>query len=61
MFELNRAALETHQSAIERGIEVDSIEEIIEIVLEQEIVSYCNSNGCVSFDVNDLKFDEAYA
>lgn len=53
-FNFTREATEAHQYALEKGITSDTEQEIIDIVLEQEIVSYCTSKGCVSFDVNDL-------
>ena len=55
MYEFNRKAFEAHQYGVERGIVSDSESEIISIILEQEIVSYCTSKGCVSFDYNDLQ------
>jgi transcriptional regulator CtsR len=54
MYTLNTAALETLQYAIDNNITTDSKEEIIETILDQEIVSYCNHRGCVSFDIDDL-------
>ena len=33
----------------------DSIEEIYNIVLDQEIVSYCSSKGSYSFDIYDFR------
>ena len=55
MYEFNRKALEDYNNAVERGIVTDRESEIISIILDQEIVSYCTSKGCVSFDYSDLQ------
>ena len=60
--ELNRKAFERYINACEKGIlthdaETATEQEIINTILEQEIVSYCTSEGCVSFDYNDLQQD----
>ena len=55
MYEFNRKAFEAYQYGVERGIVSDTESEIINIILRQEIVSYCTSKGCVSFDYNDLQ------
>ncbi len=54
MYTLNDSALKTLQYARDNNITTDSKEEIIETILDQEIVSYCNYRGCVSFDIDDL-------
>ena len=54
IMELNKQAYIRLESAQEAGICKDSESEIVDIVLEQEIVSYCTSKGCVSFDYDDL-------
>ena len=54
---LNKAAVEAYVWAKEKGILSDTIDEIIDIVLDQEIVSYCSSNGTVSFDIDDIIFE----
>jgi hypothetical protein len=51
---LNETALKTLQHAIDRGVEVDPVDEIVRIVMEQQIVTYNNENGSVSFDIDDL-------
>lgn len=58
--QFTRKAYERYINAIERGIlsrnaEEPTEQEIIEIILDQEIVSYCRSQGCVSFDINDIE------
>lgn len=40
------------------GHNEDNPQIIAEIVLEQEIVSFCSKNGTVSFDINDIDFGE---
>ena len=54
MYTLNEKAMDAWFWAQQKGINVDLIEEIVEILHDQEIVSYCNQNGCVSFDYLDL-------
>lgn len=54
MHTLNEKAMESWNWANERGINVDPVKDIVEILYDQEIVSYCNQNGCVSFDYLDL-------
>ena len=53
---LNAEALEAHDWALEKGIPVDTVEEIIKIVLDQEIVTYCTEHGTVSFDHYDVEY-----
>jgi hypothetical protein len=53
---LNAEALQAHEWALEKGIPVDTVEEIIKIVLDQEIVTYCSQHGTVSFDIYDVEF-----
>jgi len=50
-------AIDAYIWAKEKGIVSDTIDEIINIVMEQEIVSYCTSDGCVSFDTDDIIFE----
>ena len=40
------------------GLTQDTEQEIIEIVLEQEIVSYCNSKDSLQIDITDVVFDD---
>ena len=51
---LTPEARQARDWALEKGIPVDSIDEIIETVLDQEVVAYCSENGTVTFDVSDL-------
>lgn len=53
-YTLNLEALEAYQKHHASGLVNESVSWIIETVLEQEIVSFCDSSGCVAFDVNDL-------
>ena len=53
--EFTRKAYERYLNAKEKGIVTDTEQEIIDIIYEQEIVSYCTSKGCVSFDYNDVQ------
>ena len=58
MYKLNEVALEAYTRAIENALEIEPLDELIEIVLEQEVVSYCDANGCVTFDIYDLEYEE---
>ena len=55
-FEMNLKpeALQARDWALEKGIPVDSVDEIIKTVLDQEVVSYCSENGTVTFDYLDV-------
>ena len=54
---LTPEAKQARDWALEKGIPVDSVDEIITTVLDQEIVSYCSENGTVSFDYLDVVMD----
>tara|TARA_R110000764_G_scaffold195719_2_gene280907 strand:- start:490 stop:666 length:177 start_codon:yes stop_codon:yes gene_type:complete len=54
MFTLNSHAIDAFIQGERDGIIDESIDWIISTVLEQEIVTFCTSKGCVSFDVEDL-------
>lgn len=52
---LNDEAIDLYLWATDKGIVNESVEWIIETVLDQEIVSFSTSQGTVSFDVNDIE------
>tara|TARA_R110002012_G_scaffold53145_1_gene136649 strand:- start:386 stop:562 length:177 start_codon:yes stop_codon:yes gene_type:complete len=54
VFTLNRNAIDAFIKGEKDGIIDENIDWIISTVLEQEIVTFCTSKGCVSFDVEDL-------
>jgi hypothetical protein len=57
MITLTREAFDAYLWAVRKGIidsEVETIDDIIEIVTSQEIVTYASVKGQVSFDVGDL-------
>ena len=54
---LNEQALELYAYATEKGIVDETIEWIVETVLEQEIVTFASPNGQVSFDINDIQLE----
>lgn len=61
MLTLNTKGFKRYNAALLRGIEInDTPEEIAEIVLQQEIVSYCTSRGCVSFDTSAIDTNDYY-
>jgi len=51
---LNNEAIAAYNKAFNQGIVSDSIKEIVEILDNQDIVSYCTSKGCIAFDHGDL-------
>ena len=51
---LSREALEALNKGTKEGTITDNEEQIIDIILEQEIVSYCSSKGSYSFDYTDI-------
>ena len=55
---LNDEALDLYLYAKEKGIVDESVEWIIETVLDQEIVSFSTPKGTVSFDVNDIEWED---
>ena len=61
MYTLNYEGIQTLNYAIMKGI-IDEGEEtpetISKILMGQDIVSFCNENGCVSFDYTDVIFQE---
>ena len=54
---LNDAAIDLYLWAKGKGIVDESVEWIIETVLDQEIVSFSTSQGTVSFDVYDIEWE----
>lgn len=55
MYVATSEAMDRLKWAINKGIDIgDTLAEIAEIVMEQDIVTYCNENGCVSFDYDDF-------
>ena len=53
---LNDEAVDLYLWAKEKGIVDETVEWIVETVLEQEIVSFSTPQGTVSFDVNDIEW-----
>ena len=53
---LNDEALDLYLWATQKGIVDESVEWIVETVLDQEIVSFSTSKGTVSFDVNYIEW-----
>ena len=54
---LKPEAIQARYWALEKGIKVDTVDEIIQTVLEQEIVTYFSENGIVTFDYLDVVMD----
>lgn len=55
---LNDTAYDAYLYGTAKGIVDETVEWIIETVLEQEIVSFSTSKGTVSFDINDIEWGE---
>lgn len=51
---MSTQSAEAYAKGVKDGTIDDSIEEIYNIVLDQEIVSYCSSKGSYSFDIYDF-------
>jgi hypothetical protein len=54
---LTPEARQARDWALEKGIPVDTVEMIIETVLDQEVVSYCSEQGTVTFDYLDVVYE----
>ena len=51
---LNNKAIAAYNKAFNQGIVSDSIKEIVETLDNQDVVCYCTSKGCITFDHGDL-------
>ena len=49
---------QAYARGVKDGTIDDSINEIYNIVLEQEVVSYCNSKGSYTFDIYDFEVNQ---
>lgn len=59
MYQLNKKATDLYyENVIEKKIIDEPQEWIVKTILDQEIVSFCTSEGCVSFDTSDIEFIE---
>ena len=54
---LNDEALDLYLWATQKGIVDETVDWIIETVLDQEIVSFSTAKGTVSFDINDIDWE----
>lgn len=55
---LNEAALDAVAHGTANGTITDTADQIIEILHEQEVVSYCSSVGSYTFDYTDITYGE---
>lgn len=53
---LTPEAKEAYDAGVLNGTISDSIESIIRIVQEQDVVSYCSVNGSYTFDYMDVDY-----
>jgi hypothetical protein len=60
MYRLTDEAFKAWAKALDKGVEMDSLAEIVDIIQDQEIVTYASVKGQVSFDVGDLVEREVY-
>jgi len=51
-------ALAYYGKGVVDGTITDTVAEIIEIIMEQEIVSYCSEHGTYCFDTDDINMGE---
>ena len=51
-------ALAAYNKGVADGTITSTVTEMIEIILQQEIVSYCSENGTYSFDTYDIIIGE---
>lgn len=51
---LDSVAFEAYNQMVEVGLIKDTEEELVAILLDQEVVTYCNEKYSVTFDVMDL-------
>jgi len=53
-FTFTSEALAAYNKGVADGTITNTVTEMIHIILQQEIVSYCSENGTYSFDQDDL-------
>ena len=54
MVAMTPKAADAWQWAIDKGIIDEQPKDIFETVAEQDVVTFCTSSGCVTFDLNDF-------
>ena len=52
--QLDSISFEAYQQGVEAGVITDTEQEVVAIILEQEVVSYCGKHFNVTFDYMDL-------
>ena len=58
MYRMKPEAEQARDWAENLGIPVDSLEEVVAIILEQQVVSYSSEKGTVTFDHYDIELVE---
>jgi len=58
IMKLTKEASDAVVEANNNGLTQDTEQEIIAIVLEQEIVTYCSSKHSLQIDINDVVFED---
>lgn len=53
-YQLDSISFEAYNQGVESGVITDTEQEVIAIILEQEVVSYCGKRFQVTFDTMDL-------
>ncbi len=53
---LKKPAMEAYKEGVKNGTISSSMQEVIETVIEQEVVSYCSTKGTYTFDYMDVDY-----
>ena len=54
MFKFIPSTQIAYEKMVARGVVDDSVEDIIELIIDQEVVSYATENGMITFDPADI-------
>lgn len=53
---LKKPAMEAYKEGVKNGTISSSMQEVIDTVIEQEVVSYCSTKGTYTFDYMDVDY-----
>lgn len=53
-YQLDSVSFEAFKDGVDQGIITDTEQEVVAIILDQEVVSYCGPRFSVTFDTMDL-------
>ena len=54
MYQLDSTSHAAFTDGVDNGTIRDTEQEVVQIILDQEVVSYCSKYGCYTFDIYDL-------